>query len=80
MLGALLGRLLHGRFVARSPVVRGQLVLLVAVVLLQVAFDLSVPEVSSTAHLIGLLTGLLFGLIVTARRRGALVQERSKQS
>jgi membrane associated rhomboid family serine protease len=39
------------------------------IVLLQLAFDVVTPRVSMSAHLGGLFTGFLLGLIVPARSR-----------
>ena len=41
------------------------------IIVIQVAFDLSTPEVSTSAHLCGLVTGFLLGLYL-APRRGAI--------
>jgi membrane associated rhomboid family serine protease len=37
-------------------------------VIIQVAFDLSTPQVSMAAHLCGLLTGFLVGLAIAPRK------------
>jgi membrane associated rhomboid family serine protease len=36
---------------------------------IQVAFDISTPQVSTSAHLCGLVTGFLVGLYVSPRKR-----------
>jgi rhomboid protease GluP len=40
---------------------------IVLIVLIQTAFDLSTPQISMTAHLSGLVTGLLLGLLIQPR-------------
>ena len=42
---------------------------IVLIVAIQTAFDLSTPQISMAAHLSGLATGLVLGLLVTARAR-----------
>jgi rhomboid protease GluP len=42
---------------------------IVLIVLVQVAFDLSTPQISMTAHLSGLAMGILLGLFVSPRRQ-----------
>jgi rhomboid protease GluP len=68
LLGALLGRLVVGLVRGPSPLLRRQLVGVVAMVALQIAFDATTPIVSSTAHLVGLATGLVVGLVATVRQ------------
>lgn len=63
LLGGLVGHLLVGRWRRRTPLVAKQLTLLVGFVLLQTMFDLSHPEVSYHAHLLGLATGVICGLL-----------------
>jgi len=56
--------ILHRRHRVRpSPVASRQLVVLLAVVALQVVFDLVTPQVSGAAHLAGLALGLAFGAL-----------------
>jgi len=40
------------------------------IVLIQVAFDLSTPQVSMAAHLCGLITGAALGLMLAPRHTG----------
>jgi rhomboid protease GluP len=42
------------------------------VVLIQIAFDLSTPQISMTAHLCGLATGVVLGLLISPRRSRSL--------
>lgn len=63
LLGGLLGHLLIGRWKRRTPQVAHQLSLLFGFVLLQTMFDLSHVEVSQQAHLLGLATGTVCGLV-----------------
>jgi rhomboid protease GluP len=41
---------------------------IVLIVLIQTAFDLSTPQISMTAHLGGLVTGVILGLLIAPRR------------
>ena len=66
LLGALLGRLVVGRLRGGGAVLRRQLGFVLVMVALQVVFDRTVPEVSSEAHAIGMVVGLLFGLLTSA--------------
>jgi membrane associated rhomboid family serine protease len=50
-----------------APLARKRLRDIIVIVLLQIAFDLVTREVSSSAHLGGLLTGFLLGLLVPAK-------------
>ena len=71
IVGAWGGWLLRHR---HAPIVRRRLTSLAFIVLLQTAFDFYTPQVSMTAHLSGLITGLLLGLFIArnspARRTG----------
>jgi rhomboid protease GluP len=62
LLGALLGVALVGRAQKKSKLVATQLNVLLLLVALQLAFDNQTPMVSSLAHTLGLVAGLLFGL------------------
>lgn len=64
LLGALLGWLIVGRTLARSAAVSSQLRTMLLLVSVQVLFDLNTPMVSGTAHILGLSTGLLMGLVL----------------
>jgi rhomboid protease GluP len=64
LLGGLLGYLVIGRLRRHTPLVARQLTLLIGFVLLQTLFDLTHQEVSQQAHLLGLATGVGFGLLV----------------
>jgi membrane associated rhomboid family serine protease len=44
------------------------------IVAIQVAFDLSTPQVSMSAHLFGLITGFCVGLVIAPDRGGSLRQ------
>lgn len=70
LLGALLGYLLVGRSQGQSAVVSAQLRTMLMLVGIQVLFDLSTPMVSSTAHLLGLGTGLVLGVLEGRRMVG----------
>ncbi len=72
LLGALFGRLLIGWLIGSSRAVRRQLLIMVGIVALQTVFDVSVEQVSSKCHLLGLWIGLLFGIGITLtdNRRG----------
>jgi membrane associated rhomboid family serine protease len=38
------------------------------IIVIQIAFDISTPQVSTSAHLCGLVTGFLLGLVLAPRR------------
>ena len=60
------------------PLARQRLRNIVIIVLMQLAFDLVTPQVSMAAHLGGLLTGFLLGLVVPARPLGVPSIPRSR--
>jgi len=60
------------------PLARQRLRNIFIIVLMQVAFDLVTPQVSLSAHLGGLFTGFLLGLIVPTRPSGAASISRSR--
>jgi membrane associated rhomboid family serine protease len=62
--GTWAGFLLRHRY---APLARKRLRDIIVIVLLQIAFDLVTREVSSSAHLGGLLTGFLLGLLIPAK-------------
>jgi len=64
VVGAWMGFLLRHRHL---PLARERLRNIFIIVLMQVAFDLVTPQISMAAHLGGLSTGFLLGLIVPAR-------------
>jgi rhomboid protease GluP len=64
VVGTWAGFLLRHR---HAPLARKRLRDIIVIVLLQIAFDLVTREVSSSAHLGGLLTGFLLGLFVPAK-------------
>ena len=64
VVGTWAGFLLRHR---HAPLARKRLRDIIVIVLLQIAFDLVTREVSSSAHLGGLLTGFLLGLLVPAK-------------
>jgi rhomboid protease GluP len=72
LMGGLLGYLLIGRFRRHTPQVARQLTLLLGFVALQTTFDFTHEQVSYQAHLLGLATGvvlgMLFGLAPTSPR------------
>jgi membrane associated rhomboid family serine protease len=71
VVGTWIGFLLRHR---HAPLAQQRLRNIFVIVLLQLAFDLVTPRVSMSAHLGGLLTGFLFGLLVPAaysREHGA---------
>jgi len=69
LLGAALGRTLVARALGRGSIVPRQALIFGAIVALQMAFDWSVPMVSSTAHLVGLATGFAIGAVATFAQR-----------
>jgi membrane associated rhomboid family serine protease len=64
VVGAWAGFLLRYR---HAPLARRRLQNIVVIVVIQTVFDLSTPQVSMTAHLCGLITGLVAGLILAPR-------------
>jgi rhomboid protease GluP len=61
MVGVWAGYLMRHR---HEPFARRRLRNIVLIIAIQVAFDLSTPQVSMAAHLSGLATGVLLGLLV----------------
>jgi membrane associated rhomboid family serine protease len=60
-----------GAFLLRHrhmPLARQRLVNVIMIVIIQTAFDLSTPQVSLSAHLCGLVTGFLVGLLIAPKR------------
>jgi rhomboid protease GluP len=51
-----------------TPLAKQRLTNVVMIVAIQVAFDLSTPQISMAAHLCGLLTGFLVGLVVGPKK------------
>ena len=62
VVGALAGFLMRHR---QAPHARQRLANIAVIVAIQIAFDLSTPQVSMSAHLCGLVAGFLLGLILT---------------
>ena len=65
IVGAWAGFLLRHRHVLDA---RRRLSNILLIVVIQIAFDLSTPQVSMSAHLCGLLTGFVVGLVIAPRR------------
>jgi membrane associated rhomboid family serine protease len=66
IVGAWAGFLVRHRHV---PQARQRLLNILLIIVIQVAFDISTPEVSTSAHLCGLVTGFLVGLYLSPRKR-----------
>jgi rhomboid protease GluP len=66
IVGAWAGFLLRHRHVLGA---KRQLLNILMIIVIQVAFDISTPQVSTSAHLCGLVTGFLVGLYLAPRRR-----------
>jgi membrane associated rhomboid family serine protease len=64
IVGAWAGFLLRHRHAPRAKQRLGNIVM---IVLIQIAFDLSTPQVSMAAHLCGLISGFVLGLILAPR-------------
>lgn len=64
IVGAWAGFLVRHR---RVPLAKQRLWNIAMIVAIQVAFDLSTPQVSTSAHLFGLVTGFIVGLVVAPR-------------
>ncbi len=65
IVGALAGFLMRHR---HAPHAKQRLANIVMIVAIQIAFDLSTPQVSMSAHLCGLVAGFLLGLILAPRK------------
>jgi membrane associated rhomboid family serine protease len=50
------------------PIARRQLINIVIIIVVQSAFDLYFPQVSMSAHLGGLITGLVIGVVIRPKR------------
>jgi rhomboid protease GluP len=57
----------------RVPHARQQLANIGLIVVIQIAFDLSTPEVSMSSHMFGLFAGFLVGLILAPRAQPGAV-------
>lgn len=66
IVGAWAGFLIRHRHI---PQARQQLMNILMIILIQVAFDVYTPQVSTSAHLCGLVTGFAVGLYLSPRRR-----------
>lgn len=72
IVGAWAGFLIRHRHVWQA---KQRLLNILLIIVIQIAFDFYTPEVSSSAHLCGLVTGFLIGLYLSPRR-GAPVEAR----
>jgi membrane associated rhomboid family serine protease len=68
VVGAWAGFLLRHR---HAPLAKQRLANIALIVAIQIAFDLSTPQVSMAAHMCGLVAGLLLGLILARRPVGS---------
>lgn len=68
LVGASVGQILADRTLRTTPEGRSELALLAALLLVQAAGDLVTPHVSSAAHVGGMATGLLAGLVLQRKR------------
>jgi membrane associated rhomboid family serine protease len=66
IVGAWAGFLLRHR---HAPLAKQRLTNVAMIVAIQVAFDLSTPQISMAAHLCGLVTGFLVGLAIAPQRK-----------
>lgn len=66
IVGAWAGFLLRHR---HAPMAKQRLVNIAMIVAIQVAFDFSTPQISMSAHLCGLITGFLVGLVIAPKRQ-----------
>jgi membrane associated rhomboid family serine protease len=66
VVGAWAGFLLRHRHIWQA---RQRLLNILFIIAIQIAFDISTPQVSTSAHLCGLITGFVVGLAVSPRRR-----------
>ena len=65
IVGAWAGFLLRHRHVWQA---RQRLLNILMIIVIQIAFDISTPQVSTSAHLCGLVTGFALGLVLAPRR------------
>jgi membrane associated rhomboid family serine protease len=65
IVGAWAGFLLRHRHVWQA---RQRLLNILLIIAIQILFDISTPQVSTSAHLCGLFTGFVIGLVVTPKR------------
>ncbi len=65
IVGVWVGSLLRHR---SAPLAGQRLRNILVIVVVQTAFDLSTPQISMAAHLSGLVTGVVLGLVITPRR------------
>lgn len=65
IVGAWAGFLIRHRHI---PQVRQRLLNILLIIVIQVAFDVSTPQVSTSAHLCGLVSGFILGLVLAPRR------------
>ena len=70
IVGAWAGFLIRRR---HAPYARQRLTNVAIIVAIQIAFDLSTPQVSMSAHLCGLVAGLFLGLILAPKRVAGVV-------
>ncbi|MEY2539043.1 MAG: hypothetical protein QOG67_2783 [Verrucomicrobiota bacterium] len=73
IVGAWAGFLLRHR---HSPLAKQRLNNVLMIVAIQTVFDLTTPQISMSAHLCGLVTGFIAGLIVSPRIQGAAASQR----
>ena len=66
LVGVWAGLLLRRR---DAPLAGRRLKIILLIVAIQIAFDLSTPQISMAAHLSGLVTGLMLGLLLTPRAK-----------
>ena len=65
VVGAWAGLLLRHH---HDPLARQRLANIGLIVVIQIAFDLSTPQVSMAAHMCGLVAGFVLGFVLTPRR------------
>lgn len=66
IVGAWAGYLLRHR---HAPRARERLLNILLIIAIQTAFDFTTPQISTAAHVCGLLTGFVFGLLIAPRGR-----------
>ena len=67
LVGALAAVMLRGWFSTKAAIVRRRLNLVAAIIVMQIAFDLMIPEVSMAAHLSGAVIGFILTFLFAAR-------------
>jgi rhomboid protease GluP len=69
LIGATAAILIHGSWIKKSRIATQRLRLVILIIIIQVIFDFSIPQVSFLAHALGFILGLLTGCLLIFTRR-----------